>query len=386
MVREHTIAVLPGDGIAREVIPEAVRVLESIQDVQDERYLKFKEFECGGEYYAETGREWSQEAERFAKEEADAILFGAVGCLDDDDNPIRLPDGNLAGYSIALGLRFELDLFANVRPVRLYEGVPTPLNIKDDTEIDLVIVRENTEGLYSPVRGTLTRCGNQEMAIDVRTISRRGSERVTRFAFELSQKRNGAPSDQVKRVTCVDKSNLLAGCMLFRNVYNLVAEDFPDVERDYQYVDAFAQGLVLKPSRYDVAVAPNEFGDIVSDVGAAIQGGLGMAPAASIGEKRAVFEPVHGSAPKYYGQGKANPIASILSAAMMLDWLSDRYADKNCASGASAIREAVADVLREGKVRTFDICREKWSDVNPASTREVGREIAKRAQQNIQER
>ncbi|TFF67399.1 isocitrate/isopropylmalate dehydrogenase family protein [Candidatus Thorarchaeota archaeon] len=384
MERVYTIAVLPGDGIGREVIPEATKVLEKVQAAQGNRYLRFENFECGGEYYAETGREWSPETERFVKEEADAILFGAVGGTDDDNNAIRLPDGNLAGYSIALGLRFDLDLYANVRPVRLYEGVPSPL--KHGTDIDLVIVRENTEGLYSPVRGTLSCGGTKDMAIDVRTISRRGSERIIQFAFELSQKRSGAPLDGVRRVTCVDKSNLLAGCMLFREVYDGVAKGFPDIAKDYQYVDAFAQGLVRKPSRYDIAVAPNEFGDIVSDIGAALQGGLGMAPAGNIGEEKAVFEPVHGSAPKYYGQNKANPIAAILSSAMMLDWLADRYADKTCASAAESIREAIAQVLQEGEVRTFDLCQEEWSAVEPSSTKEFGNEIADRARRLAQER
>ncbi len=383
MAREYTIAVLPGDGIGREVIPEATKVLEHIQAAQGKRFLRFKDFECGGEYYAETGREWSQETESFAKEQADAILFGAVGGIDDNGNAVRLPDGNLAGYSIALGLRFDLDLYANVRPVKLYEGVPSPLNLQKRGDIDLVIVRENTEGLYSPVRGTLTRGGEQETAIDVRIISQKGSQRVARFAFEMSRKRSGAPADQVKRVTCVDKSNLLAGCMLFRETYEKVAEDFPDVAPDCQYVDAFAQGLILKPSRYDVVVTPNEFGDIVSDIGAAIQGGLGMAPAASIGQEKAVFEPVHGSAPKHYGQNTANPIAAVLSAAMLLDWLGERHADPRCTSGAEAIREGVAQVLREGEVRTFDICRGRWAGVEPASTQEVGTEIAKRSEQAL---
>ncbi|RDE12908.1 MAG: isocitrate/isopropylmalate dehydrogenase family protein [Candidatus Thorarchaeota archaeon] len=376
MTRKYKLAVLPGDGIGREVTPQAVRVLEAAEETISGLRLEKHEFECGGEYYLTAGREWSKEAETFVKNEADAVLLGAVGAVRADGESVRLPDGNLAGYGIAIGLRMDLDLYANVRPVKLYQGVPTPLADKDPRHIDMVIVRENTEGLYAPIRGSFSRGGSKEMAVDVRIITRKGSERVVKFSFEQSMIRNGAPADGVRRVTCVDKSNLLAGCQLFREVFNQVAEQFPQVQRDYSYVDAWTQWCVRKPEYYDLVVAPNEFGDIITDLGAAIQGGLGVAPAGNIGDKHGVFEPVHGSAPKHYGKNDANPVASILASSMMLDWLGSRRRDRSCLEGARIIRESVAKVLKDGRTRTYDLCLGPWASVKPSSTDYVGARIA----------
>jgi len=376
LTRKYKLAVLPGDGIGREVTPQAVRVLEAAEETISGLRLEKHEFECGGEYYLTAGREWSKEAETFVKNEADAVLLGAVGAVRADGESVRLPDGNLAGYGIAIGLRMDLDLYANVRPVKLYQGVPTPLADKDPRHIDMVIVRENTEGLYAPIRGSFSRGGSKEMAVDVRIITRKGSERVVKFSFEQSMIRNGAPADGVRRVTCVDKSNLLAGCQLFREVFNQVAEQFPQVQRDYSYVDAWTQWCVRKPEYYDLVVAPNEFGDIITDLGAAIQGGLGVAPAGNIGDKHGVFEPVHGSAPKHYGKNDANPVASILASSMMLDWLGSRRRDRSCLEGARIIRESVAKVLKDGRTRTYDLCLGPWASVKPSSTDYVGARIA----------
>ena len=376
MTRKYKLAVLPGDGIGREVTPQAVRVLEAAEETISGLRLEKHEFECGGEYYLTAGREWSKEAETFVKNEADAVLLGAVGAVRADGESVRLPDGNLAGYGIAIGLRMDLDLYANVRPVKLYQGVPTPLADKGPRHIDMVIVRENTEGLYAPIRGSFSRGGSKEMAVDVRIITRKGSERVVKFSFEQSMIRNGAPADGVRRVTCVDKSNLLAGCQLFREVFNQVAEQFPQVQRDYSYVDAWTQWCVRKPEYYDLVVAPNEFGDIITDLGAAIQGGLGVAPAGNIGDKHGVFEPVHGSAPKHYGKNDANPVASILASSMMLDWLGSRRRDRSCLEGARIIRESVAKVLKDGRTRTYDLCLGPWASVKPSSTDYVGARIA----------
>jgi len=376
LTRKYKIAVLPGDGIGREVIPQATRVLEAAEETVSGLRLEKYEFECGGEYYLTSGREWSKEAETFVKNEADAVLLGAVGAAGADGESVRLPDGNLAGYSVVIGLRMDLDLYANVRPVKLYQGVPTPLAEKDHRHIDMVIVRENTEGLYAPVRGALSRGGSKELAVDVRVITRKGSERVVKFSFEQSMIRNGAPADGVRRVTCVDKSNLLAGCQLFREVFNQVAEQFPQVQRDYSYVDSWTQWCVRKPEYYDLVVAPNEFGDIITDLGAAIQGGLGVAPAGNIGDKHGMFEPVHGSAPKHYGKNDANPVASILAAGMMLDWLGSQRRDRNCLEAARLVRESVAKVLKDGRVRTYDLCLGPWASVKPSSTDEVGTLIA----------
>ncbi len=371
MTRNYKIAALPGDGIGREVVPEAERVLNTVEQVLPGLHLEIHEMECGGEYYLKTGREWSAETEQFVKTEADAVLFGAVGARNPDGSDVRLPDGNLAGYNVIIGLRFELDLFANVRPVKLYEGVETPLAHKRPIDIDMLIIRENTEGLYVPVRGRVAHAGIVESAIDVRQITRRGAERVIRYAFECALRRNGAPMDHKRRVTCVDKSNLLAGCQLFRSVYDEVARDYPDVVRDYAYVDTWTQWCVKSPERFDVVVAPNEFGDIITDLGAAIQGGLGVAPGANIGEHHGVFEPIHGSAPSHYGKREANPIATILAASMMLDWLGERHGDRACRVAAELIHEAVVSVLRQGRVRTYDLCTGEWASVRPASTTQV---------------
>ncbi|TFH04089.1 MAG: isocitrate/isopropylmalate dehydrogenase family protein, partial [Candidatus Thorarchaeota archaeon] len=273
MPRTYKISVLPGDGIGREVIPQAVRVLCEVEELVGGFNIELHEFECGGEYYIRAGREWSNEAEEFTKNEADAILLGAVGASDDAGKSVRLADGNLAGYSIVIGLRMDLDLYANVRPVSLFEGIWTPIKDKGPDDINMTIIRENTEGLYVPARGKLSRGGATEVAVDSRIITSKGSERVSRYAFELAKNGSGAPSDGVKRATCVDKSNLLAGCQLFRESFNRVGTEYPDVERDYAYVDAWTQWIIRKPEHYNVVVAPNEFGDIITDLGAAIQGG-----------------------------------------------------------------------------------------------------------------
>ncbi|MHA1770691.1 MAG: isocitrate/isopropylmalate dehydrogenase family protein [Candidatus Thorarchaeota archaeon] len=368
---KYRIAIIPGDGIGKEVIPQAVRVIRAALEETNGFQLDFIDIEAGGEYYLKTQREWSEEAEQFIKREADAILLGAVGAIDAHGNTVRLPDGNLAGYHVVIGLRFDLDLYANVRPVRLLEGVPTPLAGKTHKDIDMVIVRENTEGLYTPARGTLARGGEPEIAIDTRVITRKGSARVIEQAFKIAEARKGRPADGKRMVTCVDKSNLLAGCQLFRYTFDQVASRYSNISRDYAYVDAWTQWCIRKPENFDVVVAPNAFGDIITDLGAAIQGGLGMAPAGNIGDSKGVFEPVHGSAPKHYGENTANPIASILAGSMLLEWLGNQNKDDHCKQAAQLIEDAVAQVLREGTIRTYDLCVGDWEQVTPSSTIQV---------------
>ena len=377
MGRNYKIAVLPGDGIGREVIPEVRRVMIEAVETANDIELEFNEFECGGEYFLKTGSEWSEEAEVFTKTEADAILLGGIGAKGPDGKTVRRADGNLAGYSVVIGLRQDLDLYANVRPLKLYEGVPTPLVGKGPNEIDMVIVRENTEGLYYPARGRISEPG-RDFAYDLRMITAKGSERIVRFAFDLANDRNGAPVDRVKRVTCVDKSNLLAGCQLFREYFDKVGENYKAVAKDYAYVDAWTLLAVRKPEYYDVVVAPNAFGDIISDLGGALVGGLGMVPSGNIGEKHAVFEPVHGSAPDIAGTGQANPVAAILSGAMMLEWLGRKFDDKVPGKTAEWIRNATEEVLRGGKVRTPDLCVGEWARIKPSTTQQVTTEIIKK--------
>jgi isocitrate/isopropylmalate dehydrogenase len=372
--RSYQIAVLPGDGIGREVISEVRRVVVEAVSIVGNLDIYLHEFECGGEYYLRTGREWSEEAELFTKTKADAILLGGIGAKGPEGGTVRRPDGNLAGYSVVIGLRQELDLYANVRPVKLLEGVPTPLGFKKPGDIDMVIVRENTEGLYIPARGRISE-PDREFAFDLRMITAKGSERIAGHAFELAMQRNGAPGDGTRRVTCVDKSNLLAGCQLFRESFDKVGQNYHEVERDYAYVDAWTVLAIRKPEYYDVVVAPNAFGDIISDLGAAIQGGLGVAPSGNIGKKHAVFEPVHGSAPDIAGTGQANPIAGVLSGVMMFEWLSKKHDDPRLERCAGLIREAVEEVLRKGAVRTPDLCLGDWASVEPSTTQQVTSEV-----------
>lgn len=349
----YKIVLLPGDGTGPEVMREAVKVLDAVEAAFGVRFDKVP-FAIGGQYYLETGAEWPDGTFESCKA-ADAILLGAVGHPD-----AVLPNGELAGIGVLFGLRFGLDLYANVRPTKLYVNVPHKVHdgfkqVWDAGKVDFVIVRENTEGLYTPTRGFLTRGGVDELAVDSRVITRKGAQRVARFAFELAKTREGAPGDGAHRVTCVDKSNVTAGCKLFRKVYDEVATGYPDIARDYAYIDAFCQWIIRAPEFYDVAVTSNMFGDIATDLAAVLQGGMGMAAGGNIGDAHAMFEPIHGSAPKHAGKDVVNPIAIILATQMMLDWLGRRKGDKALREAAVAIESAVESVLKEGKHVTYDV-------------------------------
>ncbi|HLE95901.1 MAG TPA: isocitrate/isopropylmalate dehydrogenase family protein [Candidatus Thermoplasmatota archaeon] len=350
----YKIALLPGDGTGPEVVREGRRALEAVQarfGVQ----LDLQEYPCGAQHWLKTGQEWEPDAFQFCREEADAILLGAVGWPG-----AVLPSGDIAGAGIVFGLRFGLDLYANVRPTKLYPGVRHKihdrfLDVWDPSKVDLVIVRENTEGEYTPARGALTRGGSTEVTTDTTVITRKGSERVVRFAFEVAKRRNGAPKDGKRRVTCIDKSNVLRGSQFFRQVYDEVARGYPTIERDYAYIDAFTQWILRSPEAYDVAVTTNMFGDIATDLAAVLQGGMGMAASGNVGDNHAMFEPIHGSAPKHAGQNVVNPVATFLSVHMLLDWLAQRHDDARLAEASQAVERAVAGVLAEGKAVTYDL-------------------------------
>jgi 3-isopropylmalate dehydrogenase len=366
----YKIVLLPGDGTGPEVMREAVKVLRVVED----RFgvdFDLLPYPCGGQYYLDTGKEWPDGAYESCKS-ADAILLGAVGLPE-----ARLPGGDLAGAGVVFGLRFGLDLYANVRPVKLYPGVRHRIHdafkqVWEPGQVDLVIVRENTEGLYTPTRGTLERGGVAELAVDARIVTRKGAERVIRYAFELAMGRQGAPKDGRKRVTCVDKSNVTAGCQLFRSIFDEVATRYPDVERDYAYVDAFAQWVVRGPEAYDVAVTTNVFGDIVTDLASVLQGGMGMAAGGNVGDDHGMFEPIHGSAPKHAGKDKVNPTAMVLATHMMLEWLGVRKGDGNLRAAAAAVEAAIVAVLKEGKRVTYDLGGPaKCSEMGDAIVREL---------------
>jgi len=366
------IVVLAGDGVGPEVVREGVKVLKAVGTAYG---LSFDlvPFPCGGQHYLDTGEEWPDGAFESCKA-ADAILLGAVGLPE-----AVLPNGEIAGVGVVFGLRFGLDLYANVRPTKLYPNVRHKIHdafkqVWEPGKVDFVIVRENTEGLYTPTRGFLDRGGVKELAVDSRVITRKGAERVIRFAFELSKQRNGAPSDQKRRVTCVDKSNVTAGCKLFRQVYDEVAARYPTIQRDYAYIDAFQQWLLRSPEAYDVAVTTNVFGDIATDLAAVLQGGLGMAAGGNIGDEHAMFEPIHGSAPKHAGKDEVNPIAMILAVQMMLDWLGRRKRDKTLREAATAVERATEGVLKTGKTLTYDLGgTAKCSEVGTAVAGAVSR-------------
>lgn len=301
--------VLPGDGIGREIVDAALEVLETVQTLSGRFSLTYEHHQAGARCFLETGHAITPEAlEAFQR--TDATLKGPVGLPD-----VRLPDGTEAGL-LGGELRVRFDLFANVRPIRLYPNVAGPLGNRKPDDIDYVIVRENCEGLYlSRGKGLTT----SQAASDTLLLTAQGCGRISRFAFDLSRKKKrGAPRDGRKRVTLVDKSNVLKSFAFFRRLFLETAADFPDIEAECLYVDAASAALVNRPDHFQVIVTENMFGDILSDLGGATVGGLGMCPGANIGDRLSYFEPIHGSAPDIAGRNLANPTSQILAAAMML--------------------------------------------------------------------
>jgi len=332
----HVIAVLPGDGIGPEVIKATIRVLEAAQEASKGLRLKLRFGEAGYNCIEKYGTNIPKETLRMLRE-TDACLKG----------PMTTPEDPRAPPSAAVTIRKMFRLYANVRPCKSLPGVQS---LKPN--IDLAIVRENTEGLYfgeefevSPGRG-----------IAIRVVTQAASERVARLAFKLAMERK-------RHVTCVHKRNILRITDgIFRESIFNVAKEYPSVNVDEVHVDAMAMRLIKEPEKFDVIVATNMFGDILSDEAAQIVGGLGLAAGANIGDDYAMFEPVHGSAPKYAGKNKVNPIATILAAKMMMEYLGETEA-------ARLIQQAVIEVLKEGKVRTYDLG-------GKSTTQEVGEEIA----------
>ncbi|MGH9661836.1 MAG: isocitrate/isopropylmalate dehydrogenase family protein [Bryobacteraceae bacterium] len=318
------IAVLPGDGIGPEVMREAVRILGAVAPSLD-----LHEHPAGAVEYLRSGTplpDSTMEACRGAR----AILLGAMGLPG-----VRWPDGT--EMAPQLDLREQLDLYCGVRPLKLYHAADSPL--RNPGAIDLVLIRENTEGLFF---GRKTRHDPSASEVrDVLRISRHGAERLCRSAFRIARQRR-------KSLTLVDKANVLPSMVYLRSIFFEIAREFPDVHAGCVYVDAMALYLVQRPQRFDVLVTENMFGDILSDLAAGIVGGMGMAPSADIGDRHAVFQPSHGSAPDIAGQAVANPVATILSAAMMLDWL-------GLAAKARRIESAVETALADPACRTPDL-------------------------------
>ncbi len=343
----YDLAVLPGDGIGPEVVAEAVRVLEALEQLTAGGLaFRLESFDVGAGAWRRNGEAMSDDVYRACRD-ADAMLLGAAGLPD-----ARHPDGREAGSDAVFRLRFGLDLYAGLRPVRLYPGVPTPLR-DPGAGIDYVIVRENVEGLYAGRHGGSRVEG--DVAADTSIITRRGTQRIVERAFGLARGRMGAPADGVSRVTCVDKANVLASYAFFRDVATEVASANADIPFEAIYVDAAALYLVTRPATFDVLVAENMFGDILSDLGAGTVGGLGLAPSGDVGDEHGLFQASHGSAPDIAGRGVANPLATILSAALLLDWVGQRRDDELACTAARWVDESVAAALADGSGHTADL-------------------------------
>jgi 3-isopropylmalate dehydrogenase len=340
----YSIAVLPGDGIGPEVIAATLVVLRALQE-RIGRRIECVAHPAGAQHHVDSGNALPAST-LAACRAADAILFGAMGLPD-----VRQQDGT--EIIPQLDLRFALDLYAGVRPIRSFAGLPGPLADPRAAQVDLVLVRESTEGLFhARGRGRIEGSGDDAAAYDTMKITHKGTARVCDFALQLARERRsrGKPG----RVTNVDKANVFLSMAFWRQVFEERARAFPDVPTEHAYVDAMALNLVMKPWAYDVLVTENMFGDILSDLIAALAGGMGMAPSADIGDHYALFQPAHGTAPDIAGKDIANPSATLLSAAMMLDWMAARHGDSALSDGARAIEDALAGAFASGEVRPHE--------------------------------
>jgi 3-isopropylmalate dehydrogenase len=329
------IAVLPGDGIGPEVMQPALDVLRRIEATIPSLAFRFSEGAAGAGHYRETGKSMPETTIKLC-EEADAILLGACGLPS-----VRYPDNTEIMPQVEL--RFIFDLYAGVRPARLIPGVPSPIVGAQERGIDFVLIRESTEGLFASMgKGQVT----QDEARETLVMTRRTCERLFDFSLRLAEKRKARGHKGL--CTCVDKANAFKAYAWFRSIFDERAKKFPNVATDRVYVDACSALMVRKPWDFDVMVMENMFGDILSDLAAGLIGGLGMAPSADIGDTHAVFQPCHGTAPDIMGQGKANPTAMILSAALMLDWLADKHDHAPAAEAALRIERAVDEAYAAG--------------------------------------
>ena len=331
------IAVIPGDGIGREVTPSSLAVLDAIGPRHDAEF-RYTEYDWGTDYYLQNGRMAPEDfLDRLRP--ANAILLGAVGHPDVQDN--------ITLNGLLLPIRRAFDQYACERPAKLVEGVPSPLKGKNPGDVDMVVVRENTEGEYAQIGGPLYYEKASELAIQTSVFTRMGCERIIRHAFELARKR-----DSKKRVASITKSNAQGYSMtLWDRVFAEVAEQYPDIETEKLLVDAAAMNFVRRPESFDVVVGSNLFGDILSDLAAMIVGGIGLAASSNLDPTKtapSMFEPVHGSAPDIAGQGIANPAAMVLSAVMMLDFL-------GLEAAAKEVEQAVEAALADGSALPQDL-------------------------------
>jgi len=347
----HRIAVLPGDGIGPEVVNEGLKCIRAAAEKTGLDYETVN-YDFGGDRYLAEGGDPLPDSAISEFRNMDAIFLGAVG------HPDVAP--GILEMGIVLKIRFSLDLYINLRPIKLYPGVWTPIKDKGPEDIDFIVVRENTEGLYAGIGGFLKKGTPDEVAVQEMVNTRRGVERCVRYAYELTRRRNGE-----KKLTLCDKANVLTYAHdLWRRVFAEVGHEYPDVQKHYAYVDATTMWMVKNPEWFDVIVTCNMFGDIITDLGAMIQGGMGIAASGNINpDGVSMFEPIHGSAPKYRGTNTANPLAAICAAGMMLDHLGEKEA-------AELVDNAVAGALSSGKIK--DLAAGKMG----LSTTEVGDLVA----------
>lgn len=337
-MNSYTIGVIPGDGIGPEVIREGLKILDAVAALEGFSIDKI-EYPYSGEYYLKT-KELVPERVIEEWKDLDAVLLGAIGHPD--------VEPGLVERSVILGLRFGLDLYINLRPIKLYAENLCPIKGKTPKDIDFIVVRENTEGLYSQIGGHLKAKTPDEVALVTGVYTWKGCERASRYAFELAMNRPPKREGQRPMVTLVDKANAIRPQDIWTRAFQQVAKEFPEVDTDHAYVDACCMWMIKNPEWFDVVVTTNLFGDIITDLGAMLQGGMGIAASGNIHPgKCSMFEPIHGSAPKHAGKNVASPLGAILAVAMMLDYLGER-------SASTRIENAVAHLLDSGAIPSID--------------------------------
>jgi 3-isopropylmalate dehydrogenase len=337
MTKVYDIGVLPGDGIGEEVVREALKVLDAVQDVYGFR-TKREAMPYGAEHYLKTG-ETMPEAAFDRIRQLHAVIFGAIG------DP-RIEVGKLE-FAIIAGMRHKLDLYVNLRPVKLYHESLCPLKGKTPAEIDMVFCRENTEDAYAGIFGYTKKGTEHEIALQEMVYTRRCTERIIRYAFELAKKRGPKPGKDKPQVTLIDKANAVRAQDLWTRTFAEVSKEYPGIATDHAYIDAACMWMIKNPEWFDVSVTTNLFGDIITDLGAMLIGGMGIAASGNIHPgKVSMFEGIHGSAPKYKGTDKASPLATILATSMMLEHIGEIAASK-------AVEGAVADLIQTGRIQNL---------------------------------
>ena len=345
MSETFNIATFKGDGIGPDVINSAIEIIEKASNAVGGLNFEWNFIKAGATYYKETGKDVEDDGEKKA-EQSDAIFLGAIGLPS-----IRKDDGT----EIAPHLRFRevFNLYAGVRPVKAYKNTPQRLSNKNAEKIDFVVLRECTEGLfYTAAVHNRNKIANNNEVEDIMRITRNTTTRLHNFAFKLAEKRK--QKGKLGKVTCVDKANVFKSQALFRKIFNEIKEEYPNISADTCYIDAMALNLIRQPWEYDVMVMENIFGDILSDLGGGLVGGMGMASCGEIGDNHGLFQPAHGSAPDIMGKNKANPLATILSGSLMLEYLADKKDCPDANEAALIIENAIEEGFNKNLLRPFE--------------------------------